>query len=76
MVKGRSVHFSAASDEWATPHEVYAGLDAEFHFTLDLCPLGGTVDGTSMFMNWGGRLKFGGAKNSAPFPSIVVVFAR
>ena len=23
-----------------------------------------------------GRLKFGGAKNSAPFPSVVVVFSR
>ena len=27
--------FSRASDEWATPPDLYASLDAEFHFTLD-----------------------------------------
>jgi DNA N-6-adenine-methyltransferase (Dam). len=24
-------------DEWGTPAELYAKLNAEFHFTLDLC---------------------------------------
>jgi site-specific DNA-methyltransferase (adenine-specific) len=33
------VLFSNASEHWATPKHVYASLDAEFHFTLDPCPL-------------------------------------
>lgn len=39
------VVFSSASDEWATPAETYAALDAEFHFADDACPLGGSVNG-------------------------------
>ena len=27
--------FSRTSDEWSTPLDLYASLDAEFHFTLD-----------------------------------------
>jgi hypothetical protein len=125
-----AVHFSSASEEWATPADVYAALDAEFDFTFDPCPLGGTVDGTAtLFVPWSGqrvfcnppygpgirpfleraieadlavflipartdtrwfhdivlphakeirfvrgRLKFGGSNNSAPFPSMIVVF--
>jgi hypothetical protein len=125
-----AVHFSSASEERATPTDVYAALDAEFDFTFDPCPLGGTVDGTStLFVPWAGqrvfcnppygpgirpfleraveaelavflipartdtrwfhdivlphakeirfvrgRLKFGGSKNSAPFPSMIVIF--
>jgi hypothetical protein len=125
-----SVHFSSASEEWATPRDVYAALDAEFQFNFDPCPLGGTIDGTAtLFVLWmgkrvfcnppygpgirpfleraqeaeiavflipartdtrwfheivlplakeirfiKGRLKFGHAKNSAPFPSMVVIF--
>ena len=125
-----AVHFSSASQEWATPTDVYAALDAEFHFTFDPCPLGGTVDGTAtLFVPWfgervfcnppygpglrpflnraieadiavflvpartdtrwfhdivlphakeirfvRGRLRFGGAKNTAPFPSMIVIF--
>ena len=42
-----AVHYSSASVEWATPAAVYAGLDAEFRFDFDPCPLGGVVDGTS-----------------------------
>lgn len=41
------VMFSSASDEWETPPELFAELDKEFHFTLDVaashtnhkCPL-------------------------------------
>jgi phage N-6-adenine-methyltransferase len=33
----RSVHFSSQTDEWATPPELFARLDAEFGFTLDPC---------------------------------------
>jgi site-specific DNA-methyltransferase (adenine-specific) len=29
--------FSSASDDWATPAEVFAALDAEFAFELDVC---------------------------------------
>jgi len=127
-----AVHFSSASEEWATPSEVLSGLDAEFHFDFDPCPLGGTEDGTApLFVKWGGRrvfcnppygpgirpflergleadvavfliparidtkwfhevvlphakeirfikgrLRFGDAKNSAPFPSMIDVFER
>lgn len=31
------VHFSSATPEWYTPHDFFAGLDAEFNFTLDPC---------------------------------------
>lgn len=39
------VLFSSASDEWATPREVYDALNAEFGFVDDPCPLGGSVNG-------------------------------
>jgi len=124
------VIFSSASDQWATPADVYSALDAEFHFDFDPCPLNGLTDGRSpLFSEWSGkrvfcnppygpeipkflarageaklavylipartdtrwfhddvlpkakeirfikgRLKFGDAKNSAPFPSMVVVY--
>jgi phage N-6-adenine-methyltransferase len=32
----RSVHFSSATPEWATPHDLFAELDREFSFTLDV----------------------------------------
>jgi DNA N-6-adenine-methyltransferase (Dam) len=125
-----SVHFSSASDRWATPKETYDSLHREFGFDFDPCPLDGEQDGTAtLFVSWEGkrvfcnppygpalrgfleraheaaiavflipartdtrwfheivlphakeirfikgRLKFGDAKNSAPFPSMVVVF--
>jgi site-specific DNA-methyltransferase (adenine-specific) len=31
------VHYSSASDEWATPAEFFAQLQSEFAFTLDPC---------------------------------------
>lgn len=30
-----SIHFSSASDEWATPADLFGVLSREFHFTLD-----------------------------------------
>lgn len=30
-------HFSSASVEWATPRSLFDALNAEFHFTLDVC---------------------------------------
>lgn len=121
------VVFSSLSPHWSTPESVYAELDAEFHFTMDPCPLGDTEWRDGTYRDWGGqrvfcnppygdvskwlakaqeaecavyllpartdtkwwheyvmraaeirfirgRLKFGGATNSAPFPSCVVVF--
>jgi len=51
-----AVHFSSASEEWETPSEVYADLDAEFKFTFDPCPLNGTIDGTApLFSHWRGE---------------------
>lgn len=45
--------FSAVSVHWATPKALYELLDAEFHFTLDPCPLGDVViDGLKL--SWGG----------------------
>ena len=32
-----SVHFSSATDDWATPQETFDELDAEFGFVLDPC---------------------------------------
>jgi site-specific DNA-methyltransferase (adenine-specific) len=50
------VHFSSASDRWATPKDTYAALDAEFHFDMDPCPLDGTVDGLApLLCQWGGH---------------------
>lgn len=125
-----NVHFSSATDRWATPSEVLDSLNTEFKFDFDPCPLDGLVDGrASLFTEWRGkrvfcnppygpgigdwlsrgleaelavfllpartdtrwfhnivlpnakeirflrgRLKFGDSKNSAPFPSMVVIF--
>jgi phage N-6-adenine-methyltransferase len=133
-----SVHFSSASDNWATPQDLFDRLDAVHGFTLDVCasadnakcarfytkeqdglaqewtgtcwmnpPYGReigrwmskavqsarsgaivvclvpartdtawwhdyAVQGEIEFIR--GRVKFGGHKNSAPFPSAIVVF--
>jgi site-specific DNA-methyltransferase (adenine-specific) len=135
-----SVHFSSKTVEWSTPQAFFDDLDAEFHFTLDVCASHSNAkceryfthqeDGLSQ--NWGmercwmnppygreiaiwmskafnasregalvvclvpartdtawwhdyaakadevrfvrGRLRFGNAAHSAPFPSAVVVF--
>ena len=34
------VMFSSKTDLWETPQEFFDALDAEFHFTLDLRPVG------------------------------------
>lgn len=128
----RRVMFSAVTDRWSTPRDLYAALDAEFHFDFDPCPLDGETDGLApLFCDWRGRrvfcnppyghglarwlkrgleaevavfllpartdtkwfqeivlpkaveirfvpgrLRFGNAKNTAPFPSILVVFSN
>ena len=133
-----SVHFSSKTCEWSTPQELFDKLDAEFHFTLDVCATKQNAkckkyftekdDGLGMawpgivWMNppygrqiqqwvkkayesslegatvvcllpartctrWfhdyclkgevqfiKGRLKFGGVKDNAPFPNMLVIF--
>ena len=135
-----SLHFSSASDNWATPQDLFDKLNEEFHFTLDPCAsaenakcakfytkeddgLSQNWDNERVFCNppygrglkdwvqkaWNatggivvmlipartdtryfhdfiynkegveirflrGRLKFGGHTNSAPFPSMIVIF--
>lgn len=137
-MKKMDVHFSSASDEWATPQDFFDALHKEFRFNLDPCAdkknakcerfftkkdngLAQSWKGARVFCNppygrvigdwvkkcatggatvtvallpartdtrWfhdyiygkaeirfvRGRLKFGGHKNSAPFPSMVVVW--
>lgn len=122
------VLFSSATPHHATPAGLYAELDAEFHFTLDPCPLGDSQIWDGALMSWEGqrvfcnppygrgvdrwlakaptaecavyllpartdtawfhdyalkadeirfvrgRLKFGSATNSAPFPSVILVY--
>lgn len=36
---GGAVHNSSATDEWATPQDLFDSLDAEFTFELDVCAL-------------------------------------
>ena len=53
------VHFSSASDRWATPRDVYQALDDEFCFDFDPCPLDGTEDGlATLYTRWDGRRWF------------------
>lgn len=144
------VHFSSAHDNWSTPRKVYEGLNEEFSFDFDPCPLNeaANTDGAQLsliidseatdpdksidglYCEWGksnfvnppysqlglwlkkafeewqkvktvvllipsrtdtiawhkyamrateirfvkGRLKFGDATNSAPFPSAIIIF--
>lgn len=57
-MKSRVV-FKSVTDMWATPKAVYGGLNQEFGFDLDPCPLGGADDGLStLFTSWVGRKVF------------------
>lgn len=132
---------SSNTDEWASPQDLFAALDATFHFTLDPCATPEnakcakfyTKEQNGLEQDWGvaviwcnppygreigkwiqkcaehrgvavmlipartdtrwwhsyidknpdahvyfikGRLKFGNAKNCAPFPSALVVFTN
>lgn len=133
-----NVHFSSASDDWATPQDLFDELNAVHNFTLDVCASKNnakcdeyfTKEQDGLLQEWHGtvwmnppygreisfwmqkayfesakgvktvclvpartdtawwhdyamkgeitflrgRLKFGGHKNSAPFPSAIVVF--
>ena len=53
------VLFSQVSGDWRTPPEVYATLDAEFHFSLDPCPAQGALTGyDGLRMSWAGNRVF------------------
>jgi phage N-6-adenine-methyltransferase len=133
-----SVHFSSATDNWATPQDLFDKLNDVYHFELDVCASKEnakcktffTVEQDGLAQDWKGscwmnppygreigkwmakayessktgakvvclvpartdtvwwhdyamngkitflkgRLKFGNSKNSAPFPSALVVF--
>lgn len=133
-----AVHYSSATDLWATPQDFFDGLNAEFGFTLDVCATPDntkcadyfTAEQDGLAQDWRGvcwmnppygraikewmrkayesaaagatvvclvpartdtawwwdyaikgeirfvrgRLKFGGMKANAPFPSAVVIF--
>lgn len=59
MTPFSAIHFSSASDRWATPPDVLAALEREFHFDFDPCPLDGTEDGlATLFVSWAGRRVF------------------
>lgn len=139
----KDVMFSSKTDLWETPQEFFDKLDAEFHFTIDVCALPEnakcdkfyTPEQNGLAQSWNGvcwcnppygrrigewvrhawqasaagntvvmlvpartdtrwfheyiygkervevrfvkgRLKFGGCKNSAPFPNMVVIFRK
>lgn len=55
--------YSSATDEWATPKELFRQLDNEFHFDLDPCATGEnhkcdkyyTIADDGLRKPWGGR---------------------
>jgi site-specific DNA-methyltransferase (adenine-specific) len=47
------VHFSSANQDWKTPALTYAGLNAEFDFDFDPCPVSPKFDGLAI--DWGKR---------------------
>ena len=48
-MKGEKVLYSAASQEWGTPFDLYKSLNDEFHFTLDPCTTPDNPLGTPKF---------------------------
>ena len=58
----REALFGSDRDDWETPHELYAELDKEFHFTLDPCSNDSnykcknhfTKEQDGLSQNWGG----------------------
>ena len=52
------VLFSSVSEHWATPESLYRLLDAEFHFTLDPCPLNDAEWKDGTYRSWVGHRVF------------------
>lgn len=63
-MKGIKTLTSRASDEWATPQDLFDSLDAEFHFTLDPCATEQnhkcanycTKEADGLSLDWGGAV--------------------
>lgn len=61
---GMDVHFSSATDLWATPQDVFDTLNAEFHFETDVCATVEnakckryfTPEQNGLIQTWGGGL--------------------
>lgn len=64
-MKGQKTLFSSASEEWATPQELFDKLNEEFNFTLDPCATPQnhkceqyfTKEQDGLKMDWGGVLR-------------------
>lgn len=65
-MKGQKTLFSSASEEWATPQELFDKLNEEFNFTLDPCATPQnhkceqyfTKEQDGLKMDWGGQCVF------------------
>lgn len=78
-----NVMFSSKTDLWETPQNLFDKYDAIYRFATVVMLLPARTD-TKWFHDWclpygkieflRGRLKFGGCNNSAPFPSMIVIF--
>lgn len=61
-MKGQKTLFSSASEEWATPQDLFDKLNEEFSFTLDPCATPQnhkcdqyyTKEQNGLNMDWGG----------------------
>lgn len=87
-----NVMFSSKTDVWATPQRFFDELDREFNFELDVCATPEnakcrrfyTKEQDGLAQPWTGRVwcnppygrEIGDSKNSAPFPSMVVIFGE
>lgn len=65
--------FTSKTGLWETPQEFFDKLNREFDFTLDAW-FHDYIYRRAEIRFVRGRLKFGGSRNSAPFPSMVCVF--
>ena len=56
--------FTSASQTWETPDDLFAALDAEFHFTVDVCAVSATAkvarhwspDSSAFWQTWAGEV--------------------
>lgn len=61
-----NILFSSNKDSWATPQSFFDELDAEFHFTIDVCadetnhkcPVYFTKEQDGLLQDWGGHTVF------------------
>ena len=66
MNKSEAMNFNSGKDDWRTPPELFAELDAVYHFTLDpcsthenaLCKKHYTKEEDGLIQSWGGETVF------------------